>query len=107
MANPLPNEEEIYEIIKKEKIEVHPLVWDLIDHHIRNDLNAIAVAWGSFKLNPGWFLRLVDFFIKILYRVSFQPGEPDDLFKLIDVSLERVKSIDRFLRKLKKATYIS
>lgn len=47
MANPLSNEQEIYERIKKENITVHPLVWELLDHHIRNDLHVINIIIGS------------------------------------------------------------
>lgn len=38
MANPLPNEKELYERIKNEKITVHPVIWELLSHHIGNDL---------------------------------------------------------------------
>jgi len=47
MANPLPNEQEIYEKIKKENITIHPLVWQLIEHHINNDLYMINLIIGS------------------------------------------------------------
>ena len=47
MANPLPNEKEIFEKIKKENITVHSLVWDLIAHHIHNDLHMINLILGS------------------------------------------------------------
>lgn len=47
MANPLPNEELIYERIKKENIAVHPLLWELINHHINNDLYIINVIIGA------------------------------------------------------------
>lgn len=51
MANPLPNEQEIYERIKKENIVVHPLVWELINHHINNDLYTINLILGSTVLD--------------------------------------------------------
>lgn len=47
MANPMSNEAEIYEKIKKEKVTIHPLVWQLIDHHINNDLYMINLIIGS------------------------------------------------------------
>lgn len=47
MANPLSNEQEIYERIKKENITVHPLIWELINHHIGNDLYMINLIIGS------------------------------------------------------------
>lgn len=51
MANPLPNEQEIYEKIKKENITIHPLVWQLLDHHINNDLYMINLIIGSTTLD--------------------------------------------------------
>ena len=51
MANPLPEEQEIYERIKKENILIHPLVWELISHHIRNELYMINLIIGSTVLD--------------------------------------------------------
>ena len=51
MANPLPNEQEIYEKIRKENIKVHPLVWQLLEHHIYNDLYMINLILGSTVLD--------------------------------------------------------
>jgi len=41
MANPMPNEDKLYQVLKDEKVEVHPLIWQFLDHHIRNDLFVI------------------------------------------------------------------
>lgn len=105
MANPLRDEEKIYERIKRENITVHPLVWELISHHIRNDIYLISLATESLRMHPLWILKLASFMIKLLYRASFQPGKPDDLIEVCDKSLSRIKDIDEFLSKLKKATY--
>jgi len=51
MANPLPNEAEVYEKIKQENITVHPLIWELLNHHINNDLYAINLIIGSTVLD--------------------------------------------------------
>ena len=50
MANPLVHEAKIYEKIKKENIKVHPLVWELIDHYIGNDVHIIQFVVGSYAL---------------------------------------------------------
>jgi len=47
MCNPLNNEEKIYEVIKKEHLGVSPLIWELIDHHLGNDLYIISLIVGS------------------------------------------------------------
>ena len=43
MANPLPNEAELYERIKKENITIHPIIWELLTHHIGNDLGMVTM----------------------------------------------------------------
>lgn len=48
MANPLPNEKEIYEKIEREKLSVPLPIWDLINHHIGNDLYAISLIAGTY-----------------------------------------------------------
>jgi hypothetical protein len=55
MANPLPDEDNIYEMIKRENIRIHPRVWELINHHIRNDLNRISTGIGSLVFIPHGF----------------------------------------------------
>ena len=83
MANPLSDESEIYEKIKKENMKVDPLVWQLIDHYIGNDLHAMQFIAGSHVVgdNP-------------------EAIPPEDGRKL----LARCDEIRKFLRKLKEAT---
>lgn len=83
MANPLSDEAEIYERIKKENIKVHPLVWQLIDHYIGNDLHIIQFIVGSHVTgdNPE--------------SIPWEHG------KKIQHQCDEVK---KFLRKLKDAT---
>ena len=104
MANPLPDEEAIYEMIKKEKITIPPKVWELINHHIRNDLNRISTGIGSLAFIPSWILKVASVIIRFLYRASFCPGRPPpDLDKLCRSSAGGVKDIKifgKFLRKL-------
>lgn len=47
MANPLQNEKELYEKIKKEKLTIPVPILELLKHHLGNDLFAIAVIAGS------------------------------------------------------------
>jgi len=41
MANPLPNEKELYERIKSENIALNPDIWDLLYHRIGDDITSI------------------------------------------------------------------
>jgi hypothetical protein len=105
MANPLRDEDKIYERIKKENITIHPLVWELISHHIRNDIYLISLAIDSLRTQPLWLLKCTSFLMKFLYRASFQRGKAADLIGVCDSSLKGIKRVDEFLTKLKKTTY--
>ena len=104
MANPLPEEEKIEEQIKKENIKVDPIVWELISHHIRNDLNSMSIILGSLQFIPAWILKVSSFVLKFLYKISFQRGTPPDLIVICDKSLNHVKTAGAFLKKLRAAT---
>ena len=47
MANPLRNEKELYEKIKKEKLTIPAPIFELLRHHLGNDLYAITIIAGS------------------------------------------------------------
>lgn len=51
MANPLPNEQAIYNKIKNENITIHPLILELLEHHIGNDVYMIDLIIGSTVLD--------------------------------------------------------
>ena len=83
MANPLLNEAQIYQRIKNERIKIHPLVWELIDHHIGNDIQAMQFITGN-------------------YVASSNPEDiPSEDGKKI---LARCEEVRKFLKKLKEAT---
>ena len=42
MANSIRTEDKLYKILKDEKVKVHPIIWELLNHHIRNDLYVIT-----------------------------------------------------------------
>jgi len=44
MANPLPNENQLYEQIKNECISIAPEIWDLLYYRIGNDITAINLV---------------------------------------------------------------
>ncbi|MEM7816825.1 MAG: hypothetical protein QXZ20_02840 [Candidatus Aenigmatarchaeota archaeon] len=106
MANPLANEKEIYEKIEKEKLTIHPIIWELINHHIRNDLNYIILSAHFQCETPRWILKFASFMIAFLYRISFQPGDPPPpLLKTFEGIANRVTIIDKFLKNLYQKTY--
>lgn len=48
MANPLPNEAELYKKIEDERLTIPKPIWDLLCHHIGNDLYAISLITSSY-----------------------------------------------------------
>ncbi len=48
MANPLSNEKELYEKIEKEKLSIPAVIWELLEHHLGNDLYAITLIAGTY-----------------------------------------------------------
>ncbi len=83
MCNPLDNEREIYEKITKEKMAIPSLVWELLDHHLRNDLNVISVIAGLY-----------------IAADAQEPIPPEEGKKIV----ARCQEISRFLKKLKRYT---
>lgn len=83
MANPLSNEKEIYDRIQKENIIIHPLIWELINHNIGNDIYAMQFIAGAHIVGD-----------------SPEPIPVEDAKKL----LAHCDGIRNFLKKLKEAT---
>ena len=105
MANPLYNEEELIAEIKKERIKVHPLVWELLNHHIRNDVNLISVALGQLYMLPRWILKVSSWVMKVLHRIVRPRGrDPLDIDVVLEKSLERCKNVGDYLKKVKQLT---
>jgi hypothetical protein len=48
MANPLSNEKELYERIQKEKLSIPSIIWELLEHHLGNDVYAISLIAGVY-----------------------------------------------------------
>jgi hypothetical protein len=82
MANPMREEEEIYKQIREQNVTIHPLVWELIEHHISNDLHIIFMILGSTILLDG---------------KSFSKENAESI-------MDHTKAIRDFLIKLKKET---
>ena len=51
MANPLPNEKELYEKIQNDKIAIEPGIWDLLYQRIGDDITAINLLCQYYLTN--------------------------------------------------------
>lgn len=104
MANPLANEDKIYQRLQKEKVTIDPDVRELINHHIRNDINFISVGIGQYAFVPDEILKEAYSLIRKRYKELGQPGEPPpDLITLYKGTMKRCKDIVGFLNKLMQA----
>lgn len=107
MANPLGNEEELYEKIKREHITVDPIIWGLLKHHLNNDLGMISLGLGEYAALPKWILKTASWVIRVLYKISRLPGPPPrDLTDLTKDGLERVCMAAEYMRKIYWMTYV-
>ena len=70
MANPLSNEDQIYERIKQEKIEIHPIIWELLTHHIGNDLYMITLALQTSLLDQKYPKPLTKEKAEMMYKYA-------------------------------------
>ncbi len=105
MANPLPNEDRLYEYIRQEGITIHPVLRELINHHIRNDLNGVSTSMGQYELMPPWILKAASWVVNTLYKLSRQPGEPPpDILAISKETMERNRAIADFLNRIMAAT---
>ncbi len=59
MANPIPNETELYERIKREQIHIHPLIWDVMYHYLGDYISVINLI-ASFYIEQNVPMPLRD-----------------------------------------------
>ena len=82
MANPMRNEDKLYQILQEENAKIHPIIWQLLDHHIRNDLYSISMITCD----------------------SFDRKEPLTEREINKVTTH-IKNITSLLKKLQEATH--
>ena len=85
MARPLENEDKIYEKIRQEDISVHPLIWELLTHHIGNDLHIINLILAP-SILPA--------------KGEPKPVSAENARKIY----EKVLSVQKFMKKLREST---
>jgi len=95
VANPLPNETELYDRIKNEHISVHPLVWDTMYHYLGDYISAITfVAFFCVEKNEPLSISDAKIIIEYTRKII------DIVGKILHP--ERILSEDKSLEKIKK-----
>lgn len=85
MANPLPQEDEYYQRIKKEGLKIHPLIWEALYQRIGDALSVINLIVGYYLGNKESIPvkianRILEFTQRIkltMNAVVYSPGEKD------------------------------
>lgn len=102
MAKPLPNEDKLYNKIRQERLLIHPLVWQIIIHHLRNDLQVISLGAQELLSAPAWLIKTNCFLSSLLYKLFFYPGKaPTNIVYVCNTILGRVENVQELLNKLK------
>lgn len=101
MANPLPNEEEIYRKIEKKEITIDPEILGLIRHHIGNDLQVIFLGVGLLMDTPPWVLRTTGMVTRVLCRLHILKGGSLEVEKVCRETLIRAANIKKLLNKIR------
>lgn len=103
MSNPLPYESELIQKLKDQKISVHPLIWDLLSHHILNDLQVIYLGNQLLTETPLWIHKTTTFVIKILYKIHYHHNyQPLDTDRIHKETLQRVSNIEDLMKRVKQ-----
>ena len=101
MANPMPDEVQVYEKIQRGEYPVDPKVIELLRHHIGNDLQVIYFCAGVFIDTPDWIIRATCFVNRALYMIYFRSAPAKDLAYICRETLTRAQNIHGVLEKVK------
>jgi len=104
MANPFPNEDQMWEHIKRGKVTIDPTIRELLNHHIRNDLNYISCGLGQYEFVPANILEAADQLIKKMCQEQAVPFVPPELPVLYKGTITRCHNITEFLNKIMRET---
>jgi len=100
MANPIPNEQELYEEIQQDGVYLDPRIWKILSHHIGNDIQVIHLSVRCIANLPPWLKRmhtLVTHFRRPFKKVLIS----HDINAVCGKALTHVENINELMKKLK------
>ena len=100
MANPIPDEQKLYEEIKQSGVSLDPRIWQILSHHIGNDIQVIHLSVRCIADLPSWLKRmhtLVTHFRRPFKKVLIS----HDIDTVCGEALTHVENINELMRKLK------
>ena len=100
MANPMPNEQDLLQEIKKAGVSLDPRLWQILSHHIGNDIQVIQLAVKNLSDTPLWAKRIFKI-VMILHRPFKKRLRSEDLSMVCDEALTRTENITVLLGRLR------
>jgi hypothetical protein len=102
MANPMPDEVQVYERIQSGEYSVDPKVIEFLRHHIGNDLQVICLCARGVIDAPGWMVKATCIVNRTLYMIHFRSVPARDLLGICREILTRAENINGVLEKVKR-----
>jgi hypothetical protein len=100
MANPMPNEQELYEELKRAGVKLDPRLWQIFSHHLGNDIQVIYLSVKCLSDLPPWLSYVYRAVVRI-QRPFKRRGISEDIPTVCAEALQRVDSINGLMKRFK------
>jgi len=100
MANPMPNEQALYEEIQQDGVYLDPRIWKILSHHIGNDIQVIYLSVRCLADLPPW-VRYLHMIIMKFHRPFKKTLISRDINAVCGEALTHVENINELMKKLK------
>ena len=101
MANPIPNEQKLYEEIKQSGVSLDPRIWQILSHHIGNDIQVIYLSVRCIADLPPW-VRKMHMIIMKIHRPFKKTLISHDINAVCGQALTHVENINELMKKIKR-----
>ena len=96
----MPDEQKLYEEIKEAGVSLDPRLWQILSHHIGNDIQVIYLSVRCLADLPPWVKGLHMVVMKF-HRPFKKTVIARDLDTVTAAALEHVENINALMRKIK------
>jgi len=100
MANPMPDEQELYEEIKQAGVSMDPRIWRILSHHIGNDMQVIYLSVKCLADLPPW-IRYMHMIAMRFCRPFKKRSISHDINAVCSSALEHVENVNGLMKKMK------
>ena len=100
MANPMPKQQKLYEEIKQSGVSLDPRIWQILSHHIGNDIQVIYLSVRCLADLPPWMKKM--HMVIMRFRRPFKKILiAHDINAVCGEALTRVENINGLMQRLK------